>query len=72
MIYNDMLYSGVMDTCLCAMAEVSEVHCQQLVDSFPNRDILAIRIADETIQSNLTVVGVNFLCKQTRTGMQGE
>ena len=74
----DIAYSGVTIPRLRTMAEVSGARLR-VGDTFPNRDILAIRIAEEAIQSNTNitvfrsdatqyrVVGFNFLAQANKS-----
>ncbi len=77
-----MTYSGVTDPRLRTMAEVSGARLQ-VGDTFPNKDVLAIRIAEEAIQVNASItvtqsdavqyraVGINFYAQANTNQIEG-
>ena len=79
---DNITYSGVTDPRLRTMAEVSGARLR-VNDSFPNRDVLAIRIVEEAIQSNTSItvtrsdsvqyraVGINFFAQANKNLTEG-
>ncbi len=79
---ENMTQSGVTDPHLRTMAEVSGAHLR-VGDTFPNKDVLAIRIAEEAIQVNALItvtrsdvvqyraVGINFYAQANKNQIEG-